>query len=124
MSGISLFADTNIIIYILDGNEVLAEFLEGKDVKISFITEVELLSKPNLTISEKRKIKDFLSGCTIIDVTDEIKENTVRIRSGYKLKLPDALVAATAQYCNIPLISSDKIFDKVKEVETIIVKVK
>lgn len=124
MSGVSLFADTNIIIYILDGNEVLAEFLEGKDVKIFFITELELLSKPNITPSEKRKIKDFLSGCTIIDITDEIKENTIRLRSNYKLKLPDALVVATAEYCNIPLISSDKAFEKVKEVESIIVRVK
>jgi len=123
MSGISLFADTNIIIYILDGNEVLAEFLEGKDVKISFITEIELLSKPGINSSEKKKIKEFISGCTIVDVNEEIKENTIGLRSSYKLKLPDALVAASAQFYNIPLISSDKVFEKVKEIESIIAEV-
>ena len=40
MNGISVMIDTNIAIALLDGDENLAEMFDGKDVKISFITEL------------------------------------------------------------------------------------
>jgi len=40
-------------------------------------------------------------------------ENIIAIRSSYKLKLPDAVIAATAIYKNATLISNDKHFQNI-----------
>jgi len=39
---------------------------------------------------------------------DEIKLKTVEVRKNHKLKLPDAIIAATALKKDLTLISSDK----------------
>ena len=43
MSGNSLLVDTNIALYLLAGDERVAELLHGRDLFLSFITELELL---------------------------------------------------------------------------------
>ncbi len=43
MNGINIIADTNILIYLLKGDSRIAEHLEGKQLFISVITEMELL---------------------------------------------------------------------------------
>lgn len=43
MSGNKLFIDTNIALYLLNGDETLSTFLYGKELYISVITELELL---------------------------------------------------------------------------------
>lgn len=43
MSGNSLLIDTNIALYLLNGDNTIAELLDGKDVYLSFISELELL---------------------------------------------------------------------------------
>ncbi len=52
--------DTNIILYILNGNKELAEKLYKKNIHISFITELELLGFKGIKENEKEIIKDFL----------------------------------------------------------------
>lgn len=43
MNGNKLFLDTNVILYLLGGDETLAIFLDKKQLYISVITELELL---------------------------------------------------------------------------------
>lgn len=57
----------------------------------------------------------MLETCVIIDVNSMIKQETIIIRRNYGLKLPDCIVAATAIYLDLPLITSDKDFKKLKE---------
>lgn len=42
MNGISIVSDTNPLIYLLDGNKTVAEFLDQKQVWVSVISELEL----------------------------------------------------------------------------------
>lgn len=44
MNGNKVFVDTNIILYLLGGDSTIAELLNGKQIYISFITQLELLS--------------------------------------------------------------------------------
>jgi predicted nucleic acid-binding protein len=44
MNGNRLFVDTNILLYYLKGNEEVVELISDKDLTLSFITELELLS--------------------------------------------------------------------------------
>lgn len=119
MSGISLVVDTNIILYLLSGDQLVAEILNEKQIYISFITELELLSFKELTKSEHQKISEFISECTIIDINPSIKKQSVSLRKKYTLKLPDAIVVATSEFLNIPLITADARLKKVKEIDLV-----
>ena len=48
MSGNKIFLDTNILLYLLAGDETIAELLNGKQFYISFITQLELLGYSEL----------------------------------------------------------------------------
>ena len=54
-------------------------------------------------------------------MTNEIKIVCIKIRQQYKLKVPDAIIAATAIVYKIPLISSDCDFEKIKEINLILI---
>ncbi len=123
MSGISILADTNIIVYLLNGNDRIAELLDGKEVYLSFISELELFGKRNLTASEKRKIQSLLDDCVIVDINASIKATVIRLREKYALKLPDAIVAATAIEYNLPLFTADKQLAVVNELKSFIIEV-
>ncbi len=119
MSGNSLLIDTNIALYLLNGDETIAELLKGLDVYISFISELELLGFQDLREEELPLIEEFLSNCIIVDLNQSIKRITVELKRNYKMKLPDAIIAATSKYMNIPLISADKGFEKISELQFI-----
>ena len=115
MSGNRLLLDTNIILYLLSGDETLANILDKKHNYISFITELELYSFKLLTKLEKQKIDAVLSACTIIDINAGIKRHAIAFRQSHSLKLPDSIIAGTSMYLDIPLITSDKAFNKVDD---------
>lgn len=114
MNGISVMIDTNIAIALLNGDEILAEMFDGKDVRISFITELELLCKPGMNTSEKKNISAFIDDCTILEINSSIKEITIFIRQSWKIKLPDAIIAATSIFWNLPFFTRDEDFKNIK----------
>ena len=58
------------------------------------------------------KIIEFISECTIIDITEGIKELAIHIRQNYRIKLPDCIILATSLWLNIPFITADQDFKK------------
>lgn len=120
MSGTKFLLDTNVILYLLAGDETIAELINGKQLYISFISELELLGYSDITELEQDKIKEFLKECTVINITQKIKDHTIKIRQNFKVKLPDGIIAATSKFLNIPLITSDSDFRKIEEIDTII----
>lgn len=119
MNGNELFLDTNIILYLLNGDETLAELLNGKQLYISVITELELLAYKGITKKEEKVINEFVSQCKTITINSEVKQQIIRIRKAYNTKLPDSIIIATALYLDLPLISSDIEFKKVDELTLI-----
>jgi predicted nucleic acid-binding protein len=120
MSGDKLFIDSNILLYFLRGEKEIVEIISEKELVISFITELELLSFSSLSTSDEKNIKGLLKNCQIINLNEEIKDLTIELKRKYKLKLPDAIIAATAYYFNLPIITADKQFKQVEELEVII----
>ena len=116
MNGNKLLLDTNILIYVLNGDENLIELLEGYNYYISFITEIELMSNCK-NEAEKSIIRKLLNNMKIIDINLLIKEFTIQIRQQNKVKLPDAIIAGTSKFLDIPLITADKGFEKISDVE-------
>lgn len=76
---------------------------------------MELLAYPGITAIETAQIKAFLRECQIIDINASIKDLAIEIRKTYQLKLPDAIIAATALHLNLSLISSDGVFKRLSE---------
>lgn len=116
-----LFADTNALIYLLNGDSRAFNIFSDADILISFVSEIELQSKKNLTLLELEEIRSLLNTCSIFDINLQIKILTTDIRRNFGLKLPDAIIAATSILCDIPLVSADKIFTKVDGIQLIFV---
>lgn len=88
--------------------------LVDDDSKVSFITKIELLVW-NSPIAEDLRIREeFLAGSEIHYINDEIIELAIQIRKNTRIKLPDAVIAATA-ICNdyVLLSTNDNDFKKV-----------
>ena len=106
--------DTNIILYFLGGDDTLVPLIEEKNLIISIISEIEVLSYEALTGEELVQTKRFLDHCSSIGITSDIKEKAISIRRRYKMKLPDAIIAATSVSLDVPMITADNDFKKVK----------
>jgi predicted nucleic acid-binding protein len=119
MNGNRFLLDTNAILYILAGDETLADFLFNKELIISIITEMELLSYKNITSKEQETIKNFISDFTIINIDEKIKLNTIEVKKTSSMKLPDSIIAATAISLKLPLITSDKQFKSVSDLNLV-----
>jgi predicted nucleic acid-binding protein len=101
----SIVLDTNAVLYFLAG--LLAEPLPQDDFFVSVITEIELLSYPLISKEDEVEIRAFLKDVTIIDLTETIKQSAIAFRRQYRLKLPDALIVATAHGLNAELFTND-----------------
>jgi predicted nucleic acid-binding protein len=112
MNGNKIFVDTNIILYLLNGDETLAELLNEKQLHISFITQLELLSYPKNSRKDTKIIQEFIDQCIIMDINDEIKDIVIELKKKHHFKLPDAIIIASALYMDLPLITSDQDFRK------------
>ncbi|NOT35827.1 MAG: type II toxin-antitoxin system VapC family toxin [Saprospiraceae bacterium] len=119
MNGENILIDTNIALYLLSGDTVVAEILDSKNVYVSFITELELLGFIGITLEEHQRIENFLKDCIIVDLNESIKQATVKLKQSKRIKLPDAIIGATSIYMNIPLISADAIFETIDEIQFI-----
>ncbi len=121
MSGFDLVVDTNILIYLTAGNKNIAEVVRDKNLIVSFITEMEMRSWPSLTASDIQTLKKLLSKCRVIGLNDEIKEKAIEIRRSTRLKLPDAIVSATAIFLDLTLVSADNDLRKVKDLDLLLI---
>jgi len=111
--GMSIVLDTNAVLYFLAGR--LAEPLPEADFYVSVITEIELLSYPLLKMEDEAEIRSFLNDVTIIDLTEKVKHSAIAFRRQYRLKLPDALIVATAHSLNAELFTNDIKLMNIKE---------
>ncbi|MDR2796458.1 MAG: PIN domain-containing protein [Spirochaetaceae bacterium] len=85
--------------------------LPGGELYISQITRIELVSKPEFmgNSSARQEASDFISRTTVIPLNDKVEYQTVRIRRNNPgIKLPDAIIAATALAMNARFLSCDK----------------
>jgi predicted nucleic acid-binding protein len=116
MNGNSVLLDTNIVLYLLGGDKVLAELLNQKKLYLSFISQLELLGFRGITQKQQTEINRFVQECIVIDINEEIKKEVIQLRKSTKLKLPDTIVLATGRYLSLPLITSDLDFKENEEV--------
>jgi len=123
MSGDRIVVDTSLIINLFNGINEVQELISDRDLFVSVISEIEVLSFPHILPKDSELLKSFLSQCYIVDIEPAIKEITIAIRSKLNIKLPDAVIAATAIYHDLPLFTMDKGFRKIPDLQAVILSI-
>ena len=93
--------DTNILIYHINKNIPGNSRLRLRQIfqhyfNISVITKMEFLGFKRHTEKSFRKSSKFLEHASIIDLDDEIVDIVISLKRNKSMKLPDAIIAATA----------------------------
>ncbi|MCK5524079.1 MAG: type II toxin-antitoxin system VapC family toxin [Thiomargarita sp.] len=111
--------DTNILIYHLnddlgdDAEQLLEKALESASY-ISIITRIELLGWTKHSEESLSSAENLLSTFYEQPLSEEIVKLCIQLRQTTSLKLPDAIIAATAKHLELPLITRNiKDFQKV-----------
>ena len=96
--------DTNILIDYLNGVEAAKEEINRYDnPMISPITWIEVLV--GTSDIEQGTVRSFLSRFHQVDIDAKVAEIAVTVRRGSRMRLPDAIIWASAQKENALLIS-------------------
>jgi predicted nucleic acid-binding protein len=122
MNGIDFIIDTNIFIYAMEGHPALHKMLDCVPA-ISVISEIELLGKKGMSSQETFNIRQLLRGFNILGLTNGIKEIAIDLKQRYAIKVPDAIIAATAKYYEVTLITADKDFRKIVDLDISLVDI-
>lgn len=109
-----LLVDTNVLVYHLGGRSDATQALQDVEVHISFVTEIELQSKVTLSAKDLLSIQAAMANFRISDVNPSIKQMAAALRRKHGLKFADALVAATALHLDLPLLTADGGFERLK----------
>lgn len=105
--------DTNAVVSLLNGNSELAIRLEtAAYVGISVITYLEFLAFEGLTEADLKSFKQFCSRVEIVPLVhnDGLANIVLTLRTRHRLKLPDAIIGATALYRKALVITNDSHF--------------
>lgn len=108
MSGNSVVLDSNIIILASKQQLDIQKLIEKYDhFYVSIITYMEVVGYKNIFPEERSVIDNFFDHVEIIDVSREIAEIVIdyKINITKKIKLPDAIILATAALINADLLT-------------------
>ena len=113
MSGTKYLLDTNFILGILKSDDlVLAELSSRRilaaECSYSAITRMELLGFHRIAQNEEAIIKQKLEHFSYLPLTKDIEDKVIDLRQSRKVKLPDAIIAATALCFGIELLTLDQ----------------
>jgi hypothetical protein len=112
MSGKRYLLDTNAIVCLLRGENALQQRLQSAEwVGISILSQIEFLAFPNLSENDRRIFQEFSDGVDVIGLERTERaliDRIVSLRAQYRLKLPDAIIAATALERDATLITDDR----------------
>jgi len=113
--------DTNTVLdYMsnkLPGNakKLIAQIID-EEINLSVINKIELLGFSKV----EQDLIDFVAYSNIHPMDDVIVDKTIEVRSSYKIKLPDAVIAATALVNELILVSRNiKDFKNIQGLELI-----
>lgn len=117
--------DTSVVIKYVNNSLVskglyFVDEIVDKESQLSFVTEIELQAWQPEDPHDIKVYEDFIVNSFIHYVDNIIIRETINIRKNYRLKIPDALIAATAICNNLTLIGdNDKDFLKIPNLKYI-----
>lgn len=101
-----MLLDTNIVIHGCqsDGARLLP-WTGHANAAVASVTRVEALGFTGMTTAEDAAIRGFLIKCLCYPLDDEVIERAVILRQQKRMKLGDAIIAATALEYDLPLVT-------------------
>jgi predicted nucleic acid-binding protein len=115
MTGRRALFDSNIIIY-LSKKEIPYSYIDQfNEHYISVITYMEILGHRFRNKNEEKFIQELLELFTTLYIDREIADKVIEIRKKDRIKLPDAIIAATAISRELSLITRNT--DDFKNIE-------
>jgi len=104
--------DTNLIIDAVGGCKPAVDAFEkavnSRWVGYSAITRLELFGYPNLSLEEEHALTAVTHEIDELDVTKTIVDLAINIRRSMRIKVPDAIIAATSMEINAVLITRNE----------------
>lgn len=101
-----MLLDTNIVIYAcLPNGDWLAPWTSHPDAAIASVTLIETLGFAGISPEEETAILYFIDSSPTYSLDDEVIKQAIQLRQQKKMKLGDAIIAATAVAYNIPLVT-------------------
>ncbi len=79
--------------------------MKDEQPAISAITEIELLCWKTASEKDLEILYNFINDGVVIELEQTIKLKTAEIRKAHHIKLPDAIIAATALVYDLILVS-------------------
>ena len=112
MNGIDYLIDSNILIGLLNGDARAMEQLQQAGAMpsrcaFSSISRMEVLGWQGMTHEQERTITSLLSAMRHMPIDASVENAAIALRRSRKIKLPDAIIAATAQVHGLTLLSRD-----------------
>ena len=110
MTGNKVLLDSNVLIlaskHLINIEKLVDSFDE---FFVSIITYMEIYSYNFSNKKEEELLRELLNNITITPINKEIADLTIAIRKSKtkKIKLPDAIILATAKYLNLTLLTDD-----------------
>lgn len=109
--GVNYLWDTNTVIYFLqqqfplDAEKFIDEIVQKNIPFISAITEIELLCWKSAFEKDMIVLNNFITDSNVIELEQSIKLKTAELRKLHKIKLPDAIIGATALVYDLTIIT-------------------
>lgn len=101
--------DTNIVIYACQSDgAMLAPWTADDHASVASVTLVEAQGFTGINPPEDAAIRGFLSQCLCYPLDDEVIERAVLMRQQKRMKLRDAIIAATALEYGLPLVTRNE----------------
>lgn len=75
---------------------------------ISVITYMEVFGYEFKNKNEENLLKEIIENIDIININEDIINKVIEVRKKFKVKLPDAIIFATATYLNADLITRNE----------------
>lgn len=121
MSGNNILADTNAIIAVMSRLPAVRDLLD-RDWYFSFITRIELLSKPDIDAYEEGEVLKTLEEAELAPYNAAIETATINLRRKHRCKLPDAIIAATSMHYGLTLLTFDRGFARFDGLDVIVLE--
>lgn len=103
-----------------DGEKFIDELLKNEHPVFSAITEIELLCWKATTKKDLEILHNFINDAWIIELEQPIKLKAAAIRKAHRIKLPDAIIAATALVYELTLLSRNlSDFENIEGLKTV-----
>lgn len=110
MNGSKYLLDTCFVLGLYNSNSEALQRMIGvslNDCTVSVISEMELLGYAPLSETDEQEMINFLNRVHIFALNHRVKNKTIELRKRHKIKLPDAIVLATALTYELELLSLD-----------------